>query len=149
MFVICAIFITGKDIQSQKKGWKYTKERRKPVPSDEEGRQNRKMGKGISTYEQMAEEIFTDEQRARITYGHKKGDSELCLIDLHGMTKNEARRFAKNVIALHRSPFTLAVIHGYNGGDVLKEMVRTETLTHRSTKMKLTGNPGMTYFEIA
>ena len=54
-------------------------------------------------------------------------------VDLHGKTKKEAKRFLNNIINIIRHPFTMEVIHGYNRGTVLKEMIYMEDINPRIT----------------
>jgi DNA-nicking Smr family endonuclease len=71
-------------------------------------------------------------------------------VDLHGMCKESAQRSLKNIIAIIRSPFILDVIHGYNGGTVIKELICNEL---HSPKIKghssPNWNPGETFLHIA
>ena len=50
---------------------------------------------------------------------------------LHGKTKKEAKRLLNNVINTIRHPFTMEVIHGYNHGTVLKDMIFEEMINPR------------------
>ena len=52
-------------------------------------------------------------------------------IDLHGKTRREAKRLLNNIINTIRHPFTIEVIHGYNHGTVLKDMIFDETINPR------------------
>ena len=72
-------------------------------------------------------------------------------VDLHAMTRQDAKRFIKNMIALlYMIPFRFDLIHGYNHGTVIKDMLRTDPI---STRVKsITSplwNPGESILEIA
>ena len=58
-------------------------------------------------------------------------DKEKIMVDLHGKTRKEAKKFLNNIINVIRHPFTLEVIHGYNNGTVLKEMISKEEINSR------------------
>ncbi|MCM1267097.1 MAG: hypothetical protein NC302_04255 [Bacteroidales bacterium] len=53
----------------------------------------------------------TENRRIRIT------------ADVHGMKCYEARRFINNIINIVRVAFQLVIIHGYNHGTTIKEML--------------------------
>ncbi len=71
-------------------------------------------------------------------------------VDLHGMCRESAQKSLSNIIAIIRSPFILDVIHGYNGGTVIKELICNDL---KSTKIKghrsPNWNPGETLLQIA
>lgn len=66
--------------------------------------------------------IFTNEEISRIT----KLDEYAYEVDLHGECRADAKRFLNNLINVTRHPFVLSVVHGYNHGTVLQEMVRSD-----------------------
>lgn len=76
----------------------------------------------MGTDMQRFQMIFTNEEIARIT----KLDDHAYEVDLHGEHRDEAKRFLNNLINVTRHPFVLSVVHGYNHGTVLQEMVRTD-----------------------
>lgn len=45
------------------------------------------------------------------------------IADVHGMKCYEAKRFINNIINLVRMSFKLIVIHGYNHGTAIKDML--------------------------
>ena len=82
--------------------------------------------------------------------GRIKVSEDRIQIDLHGMTRAEAKRSIKNIIALSPIAFTLDVIHGYNRGTVIKDMIQEEELSSRVYhKWLAPGNPGRTFIEVA
>ena len=52
-------------------------------------------------------------------------------VDLHGKNRKDAKRLLNNIINTIRHPFTMEVIHGYNHGTVLKDMIFTEEINPR------------------
>ncbi len=71
-------------------------------------------------------------------------------MDLHGLSRSEAERVVTNIIAVLRIPFTLALIHGYNRGTVLKEFIHRDLSNPRIKKRYCNNwNPGETFLEIA
>lgn len=72
------------------------------------------------------EMILTQEERDRI-----QEYSDRMTIDLHGKTQKEARRLLNNIINVIMHPFTMEVIHGYNHGTALKDMILTEDINPR------------------
>ena len=95
----------------------------------------------------MREEmIFTQEELKRI----RKSRSNTIYADIHGMNCKQARRFLRNLIAVHREAFTLTVIHGYHHGTSLRDMIAAETLSQREQSKRIKkGNPGQTEVVIA
>ncbi len=70
--------------------------------------------------------------------------------DMHGLSRKEAKRQLKNIIAINPSAFTINAIHGFNHGTVLKEMIHDDELSTRVTdKQYLDYNPGRTMIIIA
>lgn len=70
-------------------------------------------------------------------------------LDLHGKTKKEAKRLLNNVINIIRHPFTMEVIHGYNHGTALKDMIFEEVINPRIVSKNVPSyNIGETYLYI-
>ena len=65
--------------------------------------------------------FMTRDELARIHAG--KNDDEI-MVDLHGLTEREARRFLRNLIACMKTKFSIFVVHGYRHGTVIKDMIR-------------------------
>ena len=89
-------------------------------------------------------EIFmTQEEMKRISAGARDED---VVVDLHGLHKWEALRFIRNIIASCKTSLKLILIHGYNHGTVLKDMIRGDTKISPRVKEVVTceWNPGMT-----
>ena len=66
-------------------------------------------------------------------------------VDLHGLTEEDAKRRLEHLLSsAGRDVEEVRVIHGYNGGQVLRDMVRLK-LKHPRIASKLIGlNPGET-----
>lgn len=91
------------------------------------------------------EMILKTEQMARINFG----ETEMT-IDLHEMHQAECRWLVRTVIASSRTGFTLNLIHGYNRGTKLKEMLQKQTISKRVQRMYCDPwNPGLTHIQIA
>ncbi len=69
--------------------------------------------------------------------------------DLHGMTCKVAKRFITNIIAMDQSAFEFRLIHGYNHGTALKEMISITKFSERvQSKRGLPYNYGITILDI-
>ena len=75
----------------------------------------------------------------RVNVFRNEEDETVIKVDLHGMCKESAQKSLNNIIAIFRIPFVLDVIHGYNGGVVIKRMIREEL---NSSKIKWCSSPG-------
>jgi dsDNA-specific endonuclease/ATPase MutS2 len=66
-------------------------------------------------------------------------------VDLHGLTEQDAKHRLEHLLSnAGRDVTEVRVIHGYNGGQVLRDMVRLK-LRHPRIASKLVGlNPGET-----
>ena len=98
----------------------------------------------------MYAEVFTKEQMLRISETVSEGIKEIT-VDVHGLTGIEAIRFVRNIIALNfRSDIKLHVIHGYNGGTVIKQALYTNKLSNRDCRISSCfWNPGQTILNVA
>ena len=89
--------------------------------------------------------IFTADDMNRITVSE-----DGLLVDLHGKSRHEAMVFINNIINLINHPFVLDVIHGYNRGTVLKQMLRKEKINSRIVSRKGSNyNMGETFLMVA
>lgn len=75
--------------------------------------------------------VFTQEDMNRLSIKENAKIGVYMEADVHGMNRREAERFISNVISINRSGFTLGIIHGYNHGTVLKEMVMEKKFSKR------------------
>jgi hypothetical protein len=75
------------------------------------------------------------------------GDPRI-IYDAHGQTVREAKRNIENIVNVTRSPLHLEVIHGYNHGTAIKDMLALEVFPGRlAEKFCPQGNPGVTVME--
>ncbi len=76
----------------------------------------------------------------------KDGETPVVTVDLHGLNRYQAEKMLKNLLNVSRQDFKLNVIHGYNHGTVLKEMIcnRFEN-SHIAFKRTDDRNMGLTH----
>lgn len=71
-------------------------------------------------------------------------------VNVHDMHQNAVRHFLNNIINLVRGSFVLTVVHGFNGGTVLKDMIWAESINNRiEQKLAVENNPGRTRLMVA
>lgn len=85
----------------------------------------------------------TDINRLQIKKDHSKTD---IIVDVHGMKCRQARRFLNNIIALMEGAFRIIVIHGYNHGTAIKNML-IDSFNNRHVQKRIPDpyNQGVTY----
>lgn len=65
--------------------------------------------------------------------------------DIHGMTCAEAKKELERLLSrVPQGVKEVDVIHGYNGGQVLRDMVRTQLKHPRISSKMISLNPGQT-----
>ncbi len=67
--------------------------------------------------------ILTQSELERIDISENRSGKIRITVDVHGMKCYEARRFINNIINIVRTAFQLVIIHGYNHGTAIKEML--------------------------
>ena len=73
----------------------------------------------------------------------------MVIVDLHGMRKNEAKNIINSILLMYNFEFSLMLIHGYNNGTVLKDMIQYEIHNKRITlKYMYKYNKGVTFLLI-
>ena len=88
--------------------------------------------------------IFTQNEIDRITSKIRNGEPTVT-VDVHGMTVKDARRMLLNLLAMDREGYDLRVIHGYNRGTAIKDMIRDDLPNPRVVgKIEPPHNPGET-----
>lgn len=93
--------------------------------------------------------IYTSKETRRIHVNETVTGISV-VVDVHGMTCSQAKRFINNLINVARCPFILTVIHGYNHGTAILRMVRNELDNQHITRRFLDQyNQGVTYLAIA
>ena len=94
--------------------------------------------------------VFTDEEISRLTISEVDERRIRIVADVHGMKCNQARRFINNIINTVRVAFQLIVIHGYNHGTAIKDMLAQNfSNTHITVKHADPYNQGVTHMLIA
>lgn len=94
--------------------------------------------------------ILSKEELRRITFSDLLSDTIYVCIDLHGLTHRQAKRLVKNLICISSEKLIINVIHGYNHGTVLKEMILNTTFSGKVINRYCpTWNPGQTFLTIA
>ena len=83
----------------------------------------------------MLELIFTKEELSRINIVEEETGKNV-YVDVHAMSRKDAKRFVHNIIVAIRGSFTVTVIHGWNNGTKLKDMFRTDLISNRVTQIK-------------
>lgn len=93
--------------------------------------------------------IFTSDEMARLSI-NEVSDSELRIIaDVHGMKCKSAKRFINNIINVVRRCFVLVVIHGFNHGTAIKDMLADGFAnSHIQGKYQDISNLGVTYLRL-
>lgn len=103
-------------------------------------------------YEQMMQKItfiMYGEDVWRANISRDENGTPVVRIDLHYMTVKEARRAINNIIAMYNFNFKLDVIHGYNHGTAIRDMIRSDLNNKRVSNMIYPHNQGETILEIA
>lgn len=85
----------------------------------------------------------------RLSFIHS-ADRPVLLVDVHGMKCRQAEQFINNIINLAHGSFTMTVIHGYNHGTAISDMVRNKLAnSHIAKRSPDKYNQGITYLMIA
>lgn len=93
--------------------------------------------------------VFTDEEINRLTISEVDERRIRIVADVHGMKCSQARRFINNIINTVRVAFQLIVIHGYNHGTAIKDMLAQNfSNTHITEKHADPYNQGVTHMLI-
>jgi DNA-nicking Smr family endonuclease len=90
--------------------------------------------------------IFTKEQLERINTREIKGGITEVTADVHGLSVKNAKKFINNIINVARTAIKLVIIHGYNHGTAIKDMIReTFDNSHVVGKYDCSYNKGVTF----
>lgn len=81
---------------------------------------------------------------------HEDGGVSI-LIDVHGLSCHEARRLITNMVNVGcNMAYTLVIIHGFNRGTAIKDMLANDfSLSRVHSNWPDPVNPGVTYLSIA
>lgn len=94
--------------------------------------------------------ILSQEDISRLIISESASGHIKIIADVHGMKCYEARRFINNIIGVVHADFQLVVIHGYNHGTAIKEMLAQDFQnTHISERFPDSYNQGITHMYIA
>ncbi len=79
-----------------------------------------------------------------------KNNTEILVFDVHGYSVKKAKREINNIIALNRSGCQLRIVHGYNHGTAIKDMLNSEEFNNKKVLRKVghINNAGITDLQI-
>lgn len=94
--------------------------------------------------------VYSEKDLARIQIQHLLNGELNITIDVHEMSRFEARRFINNTIGIVHADFQLTVIHGYNHGTAIRDMLKSQFDNRHIRDRQLDPfNPGRTILSIA
>lgn len=94
--------------------------------------------------------ILTKEEISRVRVSQSDDAQIRIIVDVHGMKCFYARRFISNIINAVRTAFQLIVIHGFNHGTAIKDMLADNFCNyHIAAQYVDSRNPGVTHMHIA
>lgn len=94
--------------------------------------------------------VLTQSEMNRIKISESRSGRICITADVHGMKCYEARRFINNIINIVRTTFQLVIIHGYNRGTAIKEMLAQNfSNNHIFEQFQDPYNQGVTHMLIA
>lgn len=77
---------------------------------------------------------------------NKDNNERVVVVNVHNLGTKDAKILLTNVIALNKEGFTIEVIHGYNHGTAIKEMIGSRLNSSRIKEIKgCAHNPGVTF----
>ena len=102
-------------------------------------------------YEYILNRLNSIFSKADIDRISSRANKEICLIvDVHGMKCFQAKKFITNIINVVRIVFRLIIIHGYNHGTAIKDMLSSNyDNCHISFQYADPYNQGITHMLIA
>ncbi len=94
--------------------------------------------------------ILTIDELDRINISQDLNNEITIIVDVHGMTCIKARKLINNIINVIQVAFQLIIIHGYNHGTAIKDMLANNfSNSHIRTKYTDSYNYGVTHMLIA
>ena len=94
--------------------------------------------------------IFSQEDFSRLSITESATGNIVIIADVHGMKCYEARRFINNIICIVNTDCQLVIIHGYNHGTAIKEMLSQNFKNrHIYERFPDPSNQGVTHMSIA
>lgn len=93
--------------------------------------------------------ILSSDELDRLTISEFDGNTTI-VVDVHGMKCSQARRFINNIINTVHCAVRLVIIHGYNHGTAIKDMLSSNFHnSHIEEQFSDAYNLGMTHMLIA
>ncbi len=93
--------------------------------------------------------IFTNEYLDRLKEEELNDGEKILFVDVHGLHCKETKKYLNDTINASRDTFLLVVIHGYNHGTAIKEMLAYDFCNrHVRNQYFDSTNPGRTYMKI-
>lgn len=94
--------------------------------------------------------ILTQEEISRLQITEFGTEHIKIIADVHGMKCYQAHRFINNIINTVRIAFQLIIIHGYNHGTAIKDMLADNFSNYHITEQHADPfNKGVTHMQIA
>lgn len=93
--------------------------------------------------------VFTPDEINRLTISDAN-DVIHIIVDVHGMKCSQAKKFINNIINVVHSTFKLIVVHGYNHGTAIKNMLANNFMNPNiNDQYQDPHNHGVTHISIA
>lgn len=89
--------------------------------------------------------ILPVNERNRVTYQKNTNGQTEIVLDLHGLSCREARHMIINLLNILRQKVHIILIHGYNHGTAIKEMLPTIRNEHIASIQPDSYNAGRTH----
>ena len=94
--------------------------------------------------------IFSQDEINRIKVRDEAKKNIRVIVDVHGMKCSQAKRFIYNIINTIKTAFKLVIIHGYNHGTAIKDMLADDfTNSHIVDQYQDPYNKGITHMVLA
>ena len=94
--------------------------------------------------------ILTTDEISRLKISDTEKGNVNITVDVHGMKCSQAKRFINNIINAAHTAFQLVIIHGYNHGTAIKDMLADNFKNaHITTQYQDPFNQGITHMSIA
>jgi hypothetical protein len=98
---------------------------------------------------EMLKIFLSEEQMKRFRFVVTKNGAKAVVVDLHGLKAKEARTFIKNAVAANREGLLMYIVHGFNHGTAIKDIVNSEKISERIIERHLQEhNPGCTILSV-
>ncbi len=95
--------------------------------------------------ERRLKTVLTEDEMDRLLINDYEADIEMT-VDVHGLKCNQAKRFLNNIINLVQGSFRMIVIHGFNHGTAIRDMlIKGLDNPHIASQNIDAHNPGITH----